>query len=155
EAMAKRVQCSGSQVLKCVKLPGTSAVLTRFVGLYAYKIYMVPRLVRCRGCGNPGFAVLARLPWIPASAAANESESEALHYGARSSFLLCQPTTASGTLSVEAKYGLMSRSGVPSRQSRPTTDNLLPSTPSNLTTLSAIGLGRAGERSENVPRCVA
>src|SRR6185437_12996914 len=79
--MAKTVQCSGSQVLKCVKLPGTSAVLTRFVGLYAYKIYMVPRLVRCRGCGNLGFAVLARLPWIPASAATNESEGEAPRYG--------------------------------------------------------------------------
>ena len=42
---------------------------------------------------------------------------------------LCQPTTASGTLSVDAKYGLMSSSGVPSRQSSPTTDSVLPSIP--------------------------
>ena len=57
--------------------------------------------------------------------------------------LRCQPTTASGTLSVEAKYGLISNNGVPSRQSRPTTKSALPSTRTSFTTLMAIGLGLA------------
>src|SRR6478609_8600821 len=65
---------------------------------------------------------------------------------------LLQPTTASGTESTEAKYGLMSTSGVPSRQSRPMTDSVVPSTRTSFTTLIAIGFGRTGERTENVPR---
>src|SRR5262249_27701000 len=64
----------------------------------------------------------------------------------------CQPTTASVTASVEAKYGLMSSIGGRWRQSRPTTESLVPSTRKSRTTLIAIGLGRAGERSANVPR---
>ena len=63
-----------------------------------------------------------------------------------------RPTTASGTESTEAKYGLMSISGVPSRQSRPTTESVVPSTRTSLTTLIAIGFGRTGERTENVPQ---
>jgi K+-sensing histidine kinase KdpD len=65
----------------------------------------------------------------------------------------CQPTTASGTASVEAKYGLMSRSGVSSTQSIPTMVSRLPSIRTRRATDSAIGLGRTGERSANVPRC--
>jgi len=60
-----------------------------------------------------------------------------------------------GPASVEAKHGLMSSSGVPSRQSRPTTVNLVPSIFISFTTLAAIGLGRTGERNAKVPRCVA
>ena len=65
---------------------------------------------------------------------------------------LLQPTTASGTESTEAKYGLMSISGVPSRQSSPTTESVVPSTRTSRTTLMAIGFGRTGERSAKVPR---
>ena len=65
--------------------------------------------------------------------------------------LACQPTFASGTESVDAKYGLMSSSGVSSRQSSPTTERVLPSMRSSRATESAMGLGRAGERSANVP----
>src|SRR5262249_11158901 len=64
----------------------------------------------------------------------------------------CQPTTASATPSVEAKEGLMRSSGVLPRQSRPTTESLVPSTRRSRATLIAIGLGRAGDRSANVPR---
>ncbi len=46
----------------------------------------------------------------------------------------------------------MSRSGVPSRQSSPRTRKVPPSMPSSSTTETAIGFGRAGERSEKVPR---
>ena len=49
----------------------------------------------------------------------------------------------------------MSSSGVPSRQSRPTTESVPPSTLTSRTTLMAIGLGRTGERSAKVPRCDA
>ena len=64
----------------------------------------------------------------------------------------CQPTDASGTESVEAKYGLMSSSGVSSRQSSPTTVSVLPSMRTSRATETAIGLGRTGERSAKVPR---
>src|SRR5476649_2928744 len=47
----------------------------------------------------------------------------------------------------------MSRSGVPSRQSSPITERVVPSTLSSRTTLIAIGLGRAGERRAKVPCC--
>ncbi len=46
----------------------------------------------------------------------------------------------------------MSRSGVPSRQSRPRTRKQAPSMPRSSTTETAIGFGRAGERSAKVPR---
>ena len=50
------------------------------------------------------------------------------------------------------RSGLMSRSGVSSRQSRPRTSTTLPSMPTSLTIEVPIGLGRTGERSENAPR---
>src|SRR5712675_771430 len=50
------------------------------------------------------------------------------------------------------RSGLISSSGVSSRQSRPRTSTVLPSMATNLTIEVPIGLGRTGERSENVPR---
>src|SRR5579864_214908 len=50
------------------------------------------------------------------------------------------------------RSGLRSISGVSSRQSSPRTRTVLPSMPTNFTIEVPIGLGRTGERSENVPR---
>ena len=49
------------------------------------------------------------------------------------------------------RYGLMSSSGVSSRQSRPRTRTVAPSTPTSLTIEVPIGFGRTGERNEKVP----
>src|SRR5437868_2849140 len=50
------------------------------------------------------------------------------------------------------RSGLMSINGVLSRQSSPRTRIALPSMPTSFTIEVPIGLGRTGERSENVPR---
>src|SRR5207245_9336073 len=54
--------------------------------------------------------------------------------------------------SYSQRSGLITSNGVSSRQSRPSTSTTAPSTPTSLTTEVAIGFGRTGERSENVPR---
>ena len=52
------------------------------------------------------------------------------------------------------RSGLRSISGVPSRQSRPRTKTVAPSTLTSLTIDVPIGLGRTGVRSEKVPRAM-
>src|SRR5208337_2579669 len=65
-----------------------------------------------------------------------------------------QPQDEPGYESNSGTYGLMSRSGVPSRTSTSSTSRVVPSTPVSRTTESPIAFGRLGERVEKTPRAV-